>query len=486
VASGPPDRSRVFVAAGHGGDDRGAVANGIVERDLNAAVATQLVRRLRDHLIRVETDLDHGNPSFPEEAALATSLGDIAYYVALHHNAAGAEARGAEAFGREGPSWSFAQSLHDAQLDAIRLLDPTLPDRGVKAAVENAAAKHLDDAPGVVAVLEPCFITNERDARLCRDPGYVDLLAEALCRAIIDHGRVDGRWDQVFEPAGVALPPVFSVVIPTRDRPDLLAEAVQSVLDQTVTGLEVLVVDDGGALPIAPFDDARVRVLQLEECRGPAAARNLGIDAAVGRFLAFLDDDDLWTVDRLDLALTGLRRAPVAVCWTRHLDRPEGGHRTIDGEVGEDLLDGTTPCLGATALRRSVAPRFDERWLAIEDVEWWWRLAMAQPVTTVPETGYLVRLHDGPRGHNTVEQRVAENLAFLDEQAAFFGSHRRAAAHRWLRVGVLATEAGDLGTATVAFKRVARLDPGARAFARVGRAYARVIRHRVAPRVGQA
>jgi hypothetical protein len=154
--------------------------------------------------------------------------------------------------------------------------------------------------------------------------------------------------------------------------------------------------------------------------------------------------------------------------------------------VGDELLAGTTPCLGATALRRSAAPRFDERWTAIEDVEWWWRLAVAQPVSTVPEIGYLVRLHDGPRGRNTVEQRVAENLAWLDEQATFFGSHRAAAAHRWLRVGVLATQVDDHRTATRAFARAGRLDPGPRAFARVGRAYGRAIRHGVRTRVGRS
>jgi hypothetical protein len=117
--------------------------------------------------------------------------------------------------------------------------------------------------------------------------------------------------------------------------------------------------------------------------------------------------------------------------------------------------------------------------MAIEDVEWWWRLAEAQPVSTVPEIGYLVRLHDGARGRNTIEQRVTENLAWLDEQATFFGSHRAAAAHRWLRVGVLATQSGDHRTAARAFERVARLDPGPRAFARVGRAHGRALRHRV-------
>ena len=88
-----PDGDRIFVAAGHGGDDPGAVAHGLVERDLNAAVAAQLVRRLRDHDLAVDTDLEHGNPGFPEEADLASQLGSVSYYVALHHNAADPSSR---------------------------------------------------------------------------------------------------------------------------------------------------------------------------------------------------------------------------------------------------------------------------------------------------------------------------------------------------------------------------------------------------------
>lgn len=287
----------------------------------------------------------------------------------------------------------------------------------------------------------------------------VPLLAEGLCRTVIDDGRVDGVWDATFRPDGPPLPPIFSVVVPTRDRPALLADAVGAALAQRTTGIEVVVVDDGSAEPVPPFDDPRVRVVRLDEPCGPSGARNAGIDAAAGRYLAFLDDDDLWTADRLDLALAGLRRAPVALCWTRHLGRPEGRHRVLDGHVGDSLLEDTTPCLGATALRREVAPRFDERWSGVEDVAWWWELAREQPVATVPAVGYLVRLHDAPRLRNTTETRVRENLALLHENAAYFRSHRRAAAHRWLRVGVLATEAHDHRTALRAYARHLRLRP---------------------------
>lgn len=431
--SGP---ARVFVASGHGADDPGAESSGVVERDLNVTVARMLVDRLADHGVDVATDLDHGNPTFPAEAELAHRIGDITYYLAVHHNwYESSAARGSEAFARPGPATVLAMALHRAQLDALRTLDPTIPDRGVKDPEPGGgSAKHLDAAPGTACVLEPCFISSPADRALCTGARYAPLLAEAWCRALIDHGRIDGAWDLTFTPSGPPLPPVFSVVVPTCDRGPLLAEAVESVLDQTVTGIEVLVVDDGQSGAAPTFDDPRVTVIPRPHTApsGPAAARNRGLDAATGRYLAFLDDDDRWTPDRLDLALDGLSRAPVAVCRTRHQGGDPGRFRPLEGRVGSTLLADTTPCLGATAVERAVAPRFDERWFGIEDVVWWWELARSQPVTSTDRVGYLVGLHDGPRVHNTVEVRVRENREFLREHEASAWRTAAIAAVRYL------------------------------------------------------
>lgn len=456
--------NRVFVASGHGGDDPGAVVAGLLERDLNAAVARRLTARLAAHGIDVVCDLDHGNPRFPAEAELARSVGGVAFYLAVHHNHFHTEEpRGAEAFGSAGAGLDLAASLHHAQIDALRILDPTLPDRGAKDAAGTGAAKHAEAAPGAVAVLEPCFMSSPADRAVCTHPDYVDLLAEAWCRALVDHGRVDGAWDVSFQADGPALPALFSVVVPTCDRPDLLPHAVRSVLAQTVTGLEVLVVDDGREPAVVEVDDPRVRVLRPGGGRGPAAARNSALEAALGRYVAFLDDDDLWTPDRLDLALRGLRRAPVAICGTQHLGGPPPTSRVLEGHVGDVLLDHTTPCLGATALERGVAPRFDERWHGVEDVVWWWTLAQASPVATEDDVGYLVRLHEGARGRNPVGVRVDENLRLLSENRRFFRDNRTAAAHRWRRVSLLARAEGRHLTAARAalmYVVVARRLPG--------------------------
>jgi glycosyltransferase involved in cell wall biosynthesis len=86
--------------------------------------------------------------------------------------------------------------------------------------------------------------------------------------------------------------PAFSVIIPTRDRPHFLKEAVTSVLSQSISDIEIIIVNDG-ADSILDFDDTRIRILDNEQ-RGPVRARNLGVTNATGLFIAFLDDDDRW------------------------------------------------------------------------------------------------------------------------------------------------------------------------------------------------
>lgn len=92
--------------------------------------------------------------------------------------------------------------------------------------------------------------------------------------------------------------PLVSAVIPTRGRPDLLACALRSALRQTWHPLEVIVVVDGPdpetEARLAAFSDPRLRIVFLPEISGGSAARNAGVRASCGEWIAFLDDDDEW------------------------------------------------------------------------------------------------------------------------------------------------------------------------------------------------
>ncbi len=89
--------------------------------------------------------------------------------------------------------------------------------------------------------------------------------------------------------------PRFSVLIPTRNRPEYLPEAIDSVLKQSFADFELLLINDGDQ-PLRAPDDKRIRVLD-NHSRGAVPARNLGVREARGRYVAFLDDDDFWIDD---------------------------------------------------------------------------------------------------------------------------------------------------------------------------------------------
>jgi glycosyltransferase involved in cell wall biosynthesis len=109
--------------------------------------------------------------------------------------------------------------------------------------------------------------------------------------------------------------PMVSVVIPTRDRRALLVHAVASVLRQRDVDLEAIVVDDGSedasSEAVRALGDARLRLVRHDRPRGVSTARNEGARIAGGRWLAFLDDDDLWSPDKLSLQIRAAEEAGV-------------------------------------------------------------------------------------------------------------------------------------------------------------------------------
>jgi tetratricopeptide (TPR) repeat protein len=116
--------------------------------------------------------------------------------------------------------------------------------------------------------------------------------------------------------------PLVSVVIPTRDRPRMLVDALRSVGGQSYPHWEALVVNDGGGNIAAVLESLprewRARMIALEHAtpRGPAAARNAAISAAKGAVLAFLDDDDRYGPSHLERLVAGLQTHNAAFTYT--------------------------------------------------------------------------------------------------------------------------------------------------------------------------
>ena len=112
--------------------------------------------------------------------------------------------------------------------------------------------------------------------------------------------------------------PIVTVVIPTYRRPHLVVQAIGSVLSQTMSDLEILVVDDCSQdqtrTVVEAISDPRVRYFMHETNKGLPAVRNTGIRLARGRYIAFLDDDDLWHPKKLERQLDALRGYDAVAC----------------------------------------------------------------------------------------------------------------------------------------------------------------------------
>jgi glycosyltransferase involved in cell wall biosynthesis len=187
----------------------------------------------------------------------------------------------------------------------------------------------------------------------------------------------------------VTLIPAVSVVIPTRDRPGSTKAAIESALAQTFAPHEVIVVDDSSARAVE-YDHPRVRILRNVERRGGGAARNRGIDAAAGDWVAFLDSDDRWRRDKLErqLAQLGSSGPPApALCCCNILvleadDKAGRPHNRSapSGDLSEWILIGgntaqTSGLMLPTAAARRI--RFDEGLARHEDWDFFLRAAAA-------------------------------------------------------------------------------------------------------------
>src|SRR5262249_34968268 len=111
--------------------------------------------------------------------------------------------------------------------------------------------------------------------------------------------------------------PKVSVVIPTHNRATLLHRAVSSALTQTFSDLEVLIADDASSDATAELmlviRDPRIKYLRHETKRGVSVARNTAISHASGEYIAFLDDDDEWLPEKLNIQLSHLNSARKSV-----------------------------------------------------------------------------------------------------------------------------------------------------------------------------
>jgi glycosyltransferase involved in cell wall biosynthesis len=220
-----------------------------------------------------------------------------------------------------------------------------------------------------------------------------------------------------------AAAPAVSVVVPVYNGEKTIERALVSILAQTFTDFEIIVIDDGSTdLTVEVISrkfGERVQLIKHPQNRGAAAARNTGIAAARGRWIAFLDSDDEWKAQKLARQLEVLENAgsQVKACAVGY--QLHRNNRDITFNISLDrqpfrheILFGCTISPGSTlVVERGVFDEigvFDEALLRLEDWDWLLRFASRYEIAFVPVP--LADIHLGERTHEKDTNKVESAL----------------------------------------------------------------------------
>lgn len=187
---------------------------------------------------------------------------------------------------------------------------------------------------------------------------------------------------------------MVSVVIPTYGRPQKLVDAVESVLRQTYEFFEIIVVDDNGRntpnqieteRTINTYSDKRLIYIIHEKNKGGCAARNTGISLSNGEYVAFLDDDDVWSAEYISNMIAMFKSPDIGAVYCDYYES-DGDYtwtklRKIyyEGNVYKNILRGWCPISTSLVLvKKSViveAGGFDEELKSFQDYDMWLRIS---------------------------------------------------------------------------------------------------------------
>ena len=274
--------------------------------------------------------------------------------------------------------------------------------------------------------------------------------------------------------------PIATIIVPAFNVAATITETLRSLLVQTFTNLELIVVDDGSsdetAAIVRSFSDDRIRMIQQAN-RGLAGARNTGIAQARGRYIAFCDADDLWLPEKLELHIAHLEARPdVGISFS--------GSRMID-EKGAPLGISQKPRLknitaahvykrnpigngSAAVIRREaldgMAYRpmgetqrdwwFDETFRQSDDIEAWLRFALTLDwrIEGIPGELTLYRIHSGALSANIARQyetwlRMSTRMqAISPDFIARHGKEAEAYQLRYLARRAVSMGSGDMAS----------------------------------------
>ncbi len=228
--------------------------------------------------------------------------------------------------------------------------------------------------------------------------------------------------------------PLVSVIIPVYNGERFLAEAIESVLGQTYSPVEIIVIDDGSEDHSAQIAQGYREVRYFyQPNRGLSAALNSGVRQATGSFLSFLDADDLWTGDKLMLQIAVMKDDPaVEAVFGHHVRFYTGAANKAKDDSAVRHDDRVLPALfkGAMLIRKEAFDRvgFFDTSLVMGDFLDWYRRAQEKGLRSriLPEVIFRRRIHDDNkslRDRHAMKDYVRIVKAALDRRRGNNGIH---------------------------------------------------------------
>jgi glycosyltransferase involved in cell wall biosynthesis len=229
--------------------------------------------------------------------------------------------------------------------------------------------------------------------------------------------------------------PKVSVIIITYNRAALLPTAITSVLNQTFQDFEIIIVDDASQdetpSVVASFQDQRIRYIRHKQNAGEAGARNTGVANASGEYIAFLDDDDEWLPEKLELQLGVLKNnsAKVGVVYTGRLTIDGSSKKVISiltptekGDLLQELRRGSPITISSALVRKecfSEIGLFDEQIAYGVDYDMWIRIAGTYHFECVAKPLVKYTVHRRSLSAD-LDRAIKGNEAVLKKHEAYF------------------------------------------------------------------
>jgi glycosyltransferase involved in cell wall biosynthesis len=269
--------------------------------------------------------------------------------------------------------------------------------------------------------------------------------------------------------------PTVSIIIPTYNRGHLIGRAIQSVLNQTYSDFELIVVDDRSTdnteKVVKSIKDKRIRYIQHEKNKGGAAARNTGIKAARGKYIAFQDSDDEWLSEKLEKQMKVFEGAPSNVgvvysgFWKIEGNRkkyiPSSQVTQKEGNLHNEVLKGNFVTTQSIVMRKQCVEKagmFDENLPRLQDWELVLRLSKYYEFKCIDEP--LVFSYFTPVSiSSNKDALIKASELIISKHFNDFVNNKKALSNHYLSVGISVCLNGDFKTGIDYFMKGAKAYP---------------------------